>query len=451
MEKETNLEKGKTVIGVDDKVPVPKALAFGAQHFMAFISGGAIVPALLMGLNPSLALLCCGIGTIMYMLVTRNRIPAFFGVSFSFISPVVLVGATQGVEAALCGVIAAGVIYIIIGIIIKFTGTGWLYKIFPPVLIGSIIAVIGIGLSPDAIMMVFFNNDMAAGFNGTSFLIGIATLALCIVFSSFFKGFISTIPILLAMVIGYIISLPFGFVDFSAVEEAAWIGLPTLVFPTFSFSAILIIAPIAFVVIVEHIGKLMLIGKVIDRDCVKLLPQSLIGNGLATMMAGFFGTSALTPIAENIGVMGVTRVFASRVMYYAAGFAIIAGGFCPKLSALILSIPTPVLGGVSLLLFGIIATSGIRVIVDNQVDFNNNKNLMIASTVLIIGIGMMTSFISIPIGSFSLPGLLVATLVGVVINLVVPNSQENDKLPSVKPEPPEEQTLVPDKDNNPSS
>lgn len=423
------------VIGVDDKVAVPKALGYGVQHFMALISGGAIVPALLMGLNPSLALMCTGIATVVYLLVNKNKIPAYLGVSFAFISPVIMVATTQGISAALFGIIGAGVIYLIVGVIVHFTGTKWLDKVFPPVLIGSIITVIGIGLSPDAITMVFYNNDAAAGFDGTAFLIGLITLIACIVFSSFFSGFISTIPILIAIIIGYIISIPLGYVDFAPVAEAAWVGLPELVFPSVSIEALLTIAPIAFVVIVEHIGKLMVIGGIVGYDCVKMLPKSLIGNGLGTMVSGFLGGPALTPIAENIGVMGVTKVYSSRVFWYAAGLSIIAGGFCPKLAALILSIPAPVLGGVSLLLFGTIATSGVRVIVDNKVDFNDNKNLMVCSTVLIIGIGMMTSFISIPIGNFALPGLLVATIAGVVINLLVPSTTSKGDFASDDLEP----------------
>lgn len=419
------MAQNSQIIGVDDKISAPKQAVFGIQHFAALISGGAIVPALLMGLDPAIALMASGIGTLLFLLVTKGRIPAYMGVSFALISPVILVSTSLGVDAALGGIVVAGLIFIAMGVIIKLTGTGWLDKVFPPVLVGSIIIVIGVGLAPDAISMVFFNNNADAGFNGASFLVGMVTLFACVILSCCFEGFIGTLSVLAAIVIGYVVSIPLGFVDFSGVAEAAWIGLPSITTPRFDLSAILTIAPIAFVVIVDHLGKMMVIGDMIDRDCMSTLPKSLIGNGLATTFSGCVGGPVLTPIAENVGVMGVTRVYSARPFWWAAAFAVIVGGFCPKLSAVILSIPAPVLGGVSLLLFGTIAISGARLFVENKVNFNDNRNAMIAAVVLIVGIGMTTAFITVPVGDlFSIPGLFMATLIGVIMNLVLPRAKD---------------------------
>ncbi len=410
------------IIGPDEKISPVKSGVFGIQHFMALISGGAIVPALLMGLDPSIALMCTGIGTLIFLLVTKGRIPAYLGVSFTLISAVVLVAGSQGIPAALGGVVAIGVIYIIIGAIIKATGTGWLTRIFPPVVTGSIIACIGIGLAPDAISMVFKD---AGGFSPIVFGIGMLTLISCIAFSSIRGGFISTLPVLLAIVLGYIVCIPCGLVDFQPIADASWLGLPNITTPVFDLSAILCIAPIAFVIIVDHLGKILMISGVCNRDYIPMLPKSLIGNGIATAISGALGGPAITPIAENIGVMGVSRVYAVRPYWVAATLSLIAGGFCPKFSALLLSIPDPVLGGVSLLLFGMIAANGIRMFVDNDVDFGDNRNMMVASVTLIVGIGMMTSFTTIPVGEFfTIPGLLLATILAVVLNVVVPSSAD---------------------------
>lgn len=407
------------IIGPEEKIPLGKTGLFGVQHFIALISGGAVVPALLMGLDPSITLMCSGIGTLLFLLVTKGKIPAYMGVSFSLISPVVVVTAASGVNAALGGIVACGLVFIVVGLIIKITGTGWLDRIFPPVVVGSVIIVIGVGLSPDAINMVFTGAE--GEFDGSVFFVGIVTLIACVVFSSI-KGFIGTVSILLGIIVGYAVSIPFGLVDFSGVISASWIGLPSVTFPSFNLSAVLTIAPIAFVVIVDHIGKMLLIGGMTDRDRIATLPQSLVGNGLATVAAGAFGGPAMTPIAETLGVMTATRVYAVRPLWVAAVLSVIAGGFCPKLSQLILSIPDPVLGGVSLLLFGTISINGVRMLVDHRVDFNDNKNVMVASVTLIVGIGMMTAGMVVPIGGFSIPGLLLATVLAILLNLLVPSS-----------------------------
>ncbi len=234
-------------------------------------------------------------------------------------------------------------------------------------------------------------------------------------------------PVLLAIIVGYIFSCFVGLVDFEPVLEAAWVGLPPFTHPTFDPGAVILIAPVAIVVVIEHIGHLLAVGEIVSRDYREMLPQSLAGDGIATVISGFLGGPPTTTYAENIGVMSVTRVYATQVFWYAAGFALLVGGFCPKLAALISSIPVPVMGGVSLLLFGLIASNGLRMLVTNEVDFDDNRNLMIASVVIILGVGMETSGISIPIGSYTLPGMATSTLVGILLNLILPRSDKDEQ------------------------
>jgi len=246
------------------------------------------------------------------------------------------------------------------------------------------------------------------------------TLAACIAFSSYFKGFISTIPILLGIVVGYIAAIPFGLVNFQPVIEAAWIGLPTLTIAKFEPSAIMLIAPVALVVIIEHIGHLLVINQITGKDFNPLLPQSLIGDGLATSFSAFVGGTPSTTYAENIGVMAVTRIYAVQLFWLAGAFAFVIGGFVPKLGALISSIPTPVMGGVSILLFGLIAASGLRMLVDSGIDYGHSRNLILSSVVLVLGIGMEVGEIKIPVGEYTIPGMALAALVGVLLNLILP-------------------------------
>jgi len=244
-----------------------------------------------------------------------------------------------------------------------------------------------------------------------------------VVFSSR-GGLLGTGPVLLAIVTGYIVALVLGLVDFSGVENAAWIGLPNVSAPHFDWGAIILIGPIAFVTIIEHIGHLLAVGEIVGKDYRDMLPRSLCGDGISTIISGFLGGPPTTTYAENIGVMSVTRVYATQIFWYAAGFALLVGGFCPKLAALIRSIPSPVMGGVCLLLFGLIASNGLRMLVANGVNFDVNRNLMIASVVIILGVGMETTGISIPIGNYALPGMATSTIMGIILNLILPMPQE---------------------------
>lgn len=240
-------------------------------------------------------------------------------------------------------------------------------------------------------------------------------------------GIFGTIPVLLAIIVGYVVSVPLGLVDFAPVAEAAWIGLPNISAPRFDVGAIALVAPVAIVVVIEHIGHLLAVGEIVGKDYREMLPRSLAGDGISTMISGFLGGPPTTTYAENIGVMSVTRVYSTQIFWYAGGFALVIGGFCPKLAALIQSIPSPVMGGVCLLLFGLIASNGLRMLVSNKVDFDVNRNLMIASVVIIVGVGMETSGISIPIGDYTLPGMATSALAGILLNLILPGGRQESR------------------------
>ena len=415
----------REVIGVDDRVSVGRAIPLGIQHMMSMFGSTVLVPVLT-GLNPNVAIMCSGIGTICYLLVTRNKIPSYLGSSFAFISPILAVGATQGLEAAMSGVVVAGLVFLAVSGIIRFVGTGWLDRLLPPVLVASVMVVIGVGLAATAADMAFMTTDDAGAsvFYGTGAIVAFVTLAAAVVFSSM-GGIVGTVPVLLAIIVGYLVSLALGLVDFAPVAEAAWIGLPQVSMPRFDPGAIALVAPVAVVVVIEHIGHLLAVGEIVGKDYREMLPRSLAGDGISTVISGFLGGPPTTTYAENIGVMSVTRVYSTQIFWYAAGFALVVGGFCPKLAALIQSIPSPVMGGVSLLLFGLIASNGLRMLVSNRVDFDVNRNLMIASVVIILGVGMETSGISIPLGDYTLPGMATSTLVGILMNLVLPRPKES--------------------------
>lgn len=410
----------REIIGVDERVSVARAIPLGIQHMMSMFGSTVLVPVLT-GLDPNVAIMCSGIGTICYLLVTGGKIPSYLGSSFAFISPIVAIGATKGLSAAMSGVIVSGCVYLVIAGIVKLVGTNWIGRLLPPVLVASVMIVIGVGLSATAARMAFqvTLDDGTTAFSGVGAAVAGVTLVAAVIFSSM-GGIVGTMPVLLAIVVGYLISVPLGLVDFSPVAEAAWVGLPAISAPTFDWGAVILIGPIAFVTIIEHIGHLLAVGEIVGKDYRDMLPRSLAGDGLSTIISGFLGGPPTTTYAENIGVMSVTRVYSTQIFWYAAGFALVVGGFCPKLSALIRSIPSPVMGGVCLLLFGLIASNGLRMLVTNGVDFDENRNLMIASVVIILGVGMETSGISIPIGNYSLPGMATSTLVGILLNLILP-------------------------------
>jgi len=411
----------RKVVQTDEKLPVIQAIPLALQHLMAMFGATVLVP-ILTGLDPSLAIMTSGAGTILYLLLTRNKIPSYLGSSFAFIGPIAAVAATKGIPAALGGLVVAGLLYVVVAVIIKAFGTDWINRVLPPALVGAVVIVIGLGLAGVAVGMA--TKGAGDAFDIKNLVVALITLAAAVAFSSYFKGFLSTIPVLLGIVVGYIAAAFMGMVDFQPVLDAHWIGLPTLVFPEWDFGAILIIAPVALVVIIEHIGHLLVVNEIVGKDFTPLLPESLAGDGLATALSAMVGGSPSTTYAENIGVMAVTKVYATQIFWYAGAFAFVIGGFVPKLKFLIQSIPTPVMGGISLLLFGLIAASGLRMLVESGIDYSHSRNLILSSIVLVIGIGMETTGTTIPLGDYVLPGMATATFVGILLNLILPKESK---------------------------
>ncbi|MCG5105241.1 uracil permease [Oceanobacillus alkalisoli] len=401
-------------IGVDERLPLLQSLPLSLQHLFAMFGSTVLVP-ILFGVDPATILLMNGFGTLLYIFITKGKIPAYLGSSFAFISPVTVV-LTQGggYGAALGGFFVVGAVLVLIGLIVKFAGTSWIDFIFPPAAMGAIVAVIGLELVPVAADMAGLIAVADEPRDTTAITVALLTLGATIIYWVTMRGFLKIIPILLGIVTGYIIATMYGIVDYTAVKEAAWIQMPTYYQIEFNWADILIILPAALVLIPEHIGHLVVTGNIVKRDLVKDpgLDRSLFGNGISTMISSLFGSTPNTTYGENIGVLAITRVYSTWIIGGAAALAIILS-FCGKLAALISSIPTPVMGGISLLLFGIIAVSGLRMLVEAQIDYNNSQNLILTCVVLGIGI----SGASIDIGSVALTGMGLATIVAIIISI----------------------------------
>lgn len=401
----------KECIPVDKKLPLLETIPLSLQHLFAMFGSTVLVP-ILFQVNPATILLFNGIGTLIYLTLCKGRVPAYLGSSFAFISPVFMVLSKYSYEAALGGFIAVGAIFCIVAGIIKAVGTKWINVLFPPAAMGAIVAVIGLELMPVAANMAGLTAEVP---DGTAIMISILTLAITVISSIAFKGFLGIIPILIGVVGGYLMALCAGIVDLSGVESAPWFALPTIYTPEFNLDAMLIIMPAAAVVIVEHVGHLIVTGNIVGKDLTKDpgLDRSILGNGLSTILSGFCGSTPNTTYGENIGVLAITKVFSTWVIGGAAILAIILS-CVGKLAAIIQSIPTPVMGGVSLLLFGVIAASGIRVLVESKVDYNKASNLML--TAIVMGIGVSTA--SISIGTVTLSGMSLATVVAVILSIL---------------------------------
>ena len=397
-------------IPVDKRLPLLETIPLSLQHLFAMFGSTVLVP-ILFKVNPATILLFNGIGTILYLFICRGKIPAYLGSSFAFLSPVFLVLAQYSYEAALGGFIVVGVVFCIVGLIVRAIGTSWIDVIFPPAAMGAIVAVIGLELMPTAAGMAGLTAETP---DSTTIMVSVLTLAITVFASVAFRGFLSIIPILLGVVGGYIIACFAGLVDWSIVAKAPWFALPTIYTPTFDLGAILIILPAALVVIAEHIGHLIVTGNIVGSDLTKDpgLDRSIFGNGLSTIISGFFGSTPNTTYGENIGVLAITKVYSTWVIGGAAIFAILLSCF-GKLAAAIQSIPTPVMGGVSMQLFGVIAASGIRILVEGKVDYNKPTNLLLTS--IVMGLGVSTA--SITIGTVTLKGMALATVVAIILSL----------------------------------
>jgi len=400
----------KQVIQVDERLPILQTIPLSLQHLFAMFGATVLVP-ILFKVNPATILLFNGIGTLLYLFICKGKIPAYLGSSFAFLSPVFLVLPQYGYGAALGGFILVGAIFSLVALSIGVIGTKWIDVVFPPAAMGAIVAVIGLELAPVAADMAGLT---AKTLDPKIVTVSIFTLLVTVFGNVLFRGFMAIIPILVGVLSGYVLAFSMGLVDLSTILKAPWLEMPTLYTPEFNIGAMAIIAPAALVVIAEHIGHLLVTGNIVGRDLAKDpgLHRSLLGNGLSTMISGFFGSTPNTTYGENIGVMALTKVYSTWVIGGAAVLAIVLS-FVGKLAAAIQTIPVPVMGGVSLLLFGVIAASGVRMLVDSKVDYSQSRNLILTSIVLIIGV----SGASITIGTVTMKGMALATVVSIMLSL----------------------------------
>jgi uracil permease len=419
--------------GPADRPPLREWIPLSIQHVFAMFGATILVP-ILVGLDPTTALFTAGTGTLIYILLTKAMVPAFIGSSFAFITPLITISSQYGWPYAMGGAFASGIMYAIVAFIISRCGSGWIHRALPPVVIGSVIIVIGLNLAPTAMNMAMYTNTSDTSTYSLVYLsIALVTLAVTVIANVFFKGFLSVIPILFGLAAGYIFTLVMGIffpsyaiIDFTVVKEAAWFGFPTFALPKFNLVAVLTFMIVSFATICEHLGDTLCISRVVGQDFYENpgLKRTLLGDGLATTWASLWGGPPNTTYGENVGVLAITGVYSVWVTGGAAVIAVILSLF-PKFGALIQTIPNPVLGGISMLLFGVISASGLRTLVDSGVDYQDKRNLTISSIILVIGIG--GGMLKFNIGSsleFSLGSVALSTLVGIILNLIIPVKKE---------------------------
>ncbi len=415
--------------GPKDKPPLKEWIPLSIQHVFAMFGSTILVP-ILVGLEPTTALFTAGTGTLIYILLTKAMVPAFIGSSFAFITPLIAISSQYGWPYAMGGAFCSGLMYCLVAFIISRAGSGWIHRALPPVVIGSVIVVIGLNLAPTAMNMAMYTNTSDTSTYSLVYLsIALVTLAVTVIANVFFRGFFSVIPILFGLASGYLFTLIMGcffpayhIIDFTIVKNAAWFGFPDFALPKFSVVPILTFLIVSFATICEHLGDTLVISKVVGEDFYENpgLKRTLLGDGLATTWASFWGGPPNTTYGENVGVLALTGVYSVWVTGGAAVIAIVLSLF-PKFGALIQTIPNPVLGGISILLFGVIASSGLRTLVESGVDYQDKRNLTISSIILVLGIG--GGILKFSIGSsleFSLGSVALATLVGIILNLIIP-------------------------------
>lgn len=403
------------IIGVEERLPILPTIPLSLQHLFAMFGSTVLVPFLL-NVDPATCLFMNGIGTLVYLTLCKWKLPAYLGSSFAFISPVLAVTSTAGMAYADAqgGFIAFGLCFIILGLLIKKIGIGWIDTLFPPAAMGAIVAIIGLELAPLAMTMSGFIGEPQGMSSGTAITISMFTLIVTILATILGRGFISIIPILIGVTAGYLLSAALGAVDFSRVEEMPWFSLPTFYAPRFNLSAILMILPALFVVFAEHLGHLFVTGDIVGKDLIKDpgLHRSLMADGLSNVLSGFAGSTPNTTYGENMGVMAMTGVYSTWVIGGAAVFAILFS-FIGKIAALIHAIPVPVMGGVCILLFGFIASSGIRMLIEKHVDYTKSRNLILTAVTMISGL----SGAAVTLGPVQLKGMGLATVVAMIISL----------------------------------
>ncbi|HZG61162.1 MAG TPA: solute carrier family 23 protein [Anoxybacillus sp.] len=413
------------VLDIKDKPSPMQWLTLSLQHLFAMFGATILVPYLV-GLSPAIALISSGLGTIAFLIITKWQVPAYLGSSFAFITPIIAAKTAGGPSAAMIGSFLAGLVYGVVALIIRRAGYRWIMRLLPPIVVGPVIIVIGLGLASTAVNMAM--NNPAGKYSLTHFSVALVTLAVTIVCSIYLRGMLSLIPVLVGIVVGYVYALAVGVVDLSQVAKAKWFEMPDFLIPfvdykvSVTWEIALLMVPVAIVTLSEHIGHQLVLSKVVGRDYLKEpgLHRSILGDGTATMISALIGGPPKTTYGENIGVLGITRVYSVYVLLGAAIIATIFG-FVGKVTALISSIPTPVMGGVSILLFGIIASSGLRMLVDSKIDFGDKRNLVISSVILVIGIGGAILKVS---EQFEIHGMALAAICGVLLNLILPGRPE---------------------------
>lgn len=424
--------KKEGIIAPDERLPIGQTLAMGVQHVVAMF-GSTILAPLLMGFDPNVAILMSGIGTLIFFVIVGGHVPSYLGSSFAFIGVVIAAtGYTAGsgfngnLSVALGGIIACGFIYAIVGLIVIGTGVQWIEKLMPPVVTGAVVAVIGLNLAPTAVKSV--------GTGTFNACIAIITMICVGGVAVYTRGMIQKLLILVGIVLSYIIYFILANVlglgpaiNFSIISNAAWFGLPTFASPTFDFNAILLITPVVIILIGENLGHVKAVTAMTGRNLDPYMGRAFLGDGIATMFAASFGGTGVTTYGENIGVMAATRVYSTLIFAVAACFAIVLG-FSPKFGAIIQTIPQPLLGGVSIVVFGLIAVAGARIWVVNQVDFSNNRNLIVAAVTLILGAGDFT----INIAGFTLGGIGTATFGAILLNALMNRGSNREGEPLIE-------------------
>jgi len=402
------------VIAPDERLPWPQTAVMGVQHVIAMF-GATVLAPILMGFDPNVAILMSGIGTLIFFLVTGGKVPSYLGSSFAFIGVVIAAtgyagqGPNANIAVALGGIIACGLLYTLIGALVQAVGTGWIERFMPPVVTGSVVAVIGLNLAGIPI-----KNMAASNFDSWMQVVTFVSVGLVAVLT---RGMVQRLLILVGLIVASIIyavltnGLGLGKpMDFSVLANAAWFGLPNFAAPVFEANAMLLIAPVAIILVAENLGHIKAVTAMTGQDLDRYMGRAFIGDGVATMVSGGAGGTGVTTYAENIGVMAATKIYSTAVFLLAGVFALVLG-FSPKFGALIQTIPLPVMGGVSIVVFGLIAVAGAKIWVDNKVDFSQNKNLIVAAITLILGTGDFT----LKFGQFALGGIGTATFGAILL------------------------------------
>ena len=402
----------KKIIQVEEKVPVKQLIPLSIQHMFAMFGATVLVP-FIFGINPAIVLFMNGVGTLLFILITKGKAPAYLGSSFAFLAPAGVVIAKYGFEYAQGGFVVVGICGCVLALIIYKFGTDWIDIVLPSAAMGPVVALIGLELAGSA--------ASTAGLTGVeqvdskNVIVFLVTLGVAIFGQLLFRGFLSVIPILVAIIAGYIAAACCGMLDFTEVMQASWFALPNFHLARFKADAILTILPVLLVITSEHIGHQIVTGKIVGRDLLKNpgLHRSIFADNFSTAISGLIGSVPTTTYGENIGVMAITGVYSVRVIGGAAVLSILIS-FCGKLSTLISTIPGPVIGGISILLYGMIGTSGLRILVDKRVDYGKSRNLILTSVIFVIGL----SGISINLGNVQLTGMVLACVVGMVLSLI---------------------------------